>query len=99
MPELTVKGRIIDALEQSPDGLSRSELSRRVNCNPGNFRRNLHQLLEGGEVTVTTEVRSYGETAVHRLADQRALQRERGQTEMPVGEGDADGPGYETTLT
>lgn len=58
----------MDALRQEPDGLSRNELYKRVECNPGTFRRQLGILVSSGEVTVSMESRRYGPTAVHRLS-------------------------------
>lgn len=65
---MTVRERMLGALARAgAAGLSRSELQRAADCNPGRFRTVLAQVVSSGEVVVATEDRNHGPTSVHRL--------------------------------
>lgn len=65
---MTVRIRLLQALAEAGDtGLSRSELQRAADCNPGRFRTVLTQLVAAGDVVATEERTKHGPTMVHRL--------------------------------
>lgn len=68
-PPETARDRVRAVLtEAGEEGLSKSELARRVGLNQGAFRKLVQSMVDKGEVTVTTEYRDLGgKTAVHRL--------------------------------
>lgn len=68
----STRNRILQVLGEEPSGLSKAELQRRVERNPGAFRRARHRLVEEGLIVVTEEDRDYGRTTVHRISDEQA---------------------------
>lgn len=63
----TARDRIIEALRQHPEGLSRRQLHQEVACNLGILRQQVASLESTGVITITEEDREYGPTRVHRL--------------------------------
>lgn len=66
---LTARERALQALEASPNGLSKSELRKKVGGNAGAFRRLVQSMIDKDEITVHEEYRpTCGLTKVHKLA-------------------------------
>lgn len=65
----TARERALDALRESPDGLSKSELRKKVGGNAGAFRRLVQSMIDKDEIVVSEEHRpTCGLTKVHRAA-------------------------------
>ena len=66
----TARERALEALRESPEGLSKSELRKIVGGNAGAFRRLVQSMLDKREITVHEEDRpTCGLTKVHRIAE------------------------------
>jgi len=64
----TARERIRTILDECPDGLSRSELTRRVDANAGVVRSLLASMEAKGEITVEKVNNDHGGyTSIHRL--------------------------------
>lgn len=66
---MTARERALQALRDSPNGLSKSELRRVVGGNAGAFRRLVQSMQDKREIVVTEETRpTCGPTKIHRIA-------------------------------
>lgn len=69
----TARERVLEALRENPEGLSKSELRKTVGGNAGAFRRLIQSMEDRDEIVVTEEHRpTCGLTKVHRIAEQQA---------------------------
>jgi hypothetical protein len=66
---MTARQRVLKALQENPDGMSRSELRKLIGGNAGAFRRLMQSMEDKEEIVVTEETRpTCGPTKVHRIA-------------------------------
>lgn len=66
----TARQRVLNALRDNPDGMSKSELRQEIGGNAGAFRRLMQSMLDRGEVVVIEELRpTCGLTKVHKLPE------------------------------
>lgn len=62
----TARERVLDALADKPEGLSKSRLRDLVGGNAGAFRRLLRSMEDMDEITITEETFSWGPTKMIR---------------------------------
>lgn len=61
----TLRDRVLTALRDQPEGLSKSELRRRVDYRDGNRWQSLLRSMESrGEISIRIEQREYGPTSI-----------------------------------
>jgi hypothetical protein len=68
----TARQRVIKALEEHPDGMSKRQLREHIGGNVGAFRRLIQNMLDRGEITVEeVDFPNWGPTKMHKLAEEQ----------------------------